>query len=171
MKRWNGKGASCIVAIAATAALCVGLAACSPQANAPKEDSVAADASSPAESNDTVVLGDLDRYDPEAGQKAEGGASLGFDEESNLQQEKTAGFSGGAVQSNLEPLGPGITDYGEDEPVGMYATTGEPKVVPHGSANGIDCLSCHATGEQQVPASHVNNSVANEQCTSCHVIE
>ena len=150
------------------AALAVGLAACAPTPEKQVEtDAVAEEA--PA-SNDTVVLGDLERYSPEAAQQHEEGASLGFDEESNLQQEKTAGFSGGAVTSNLEELPAGITGYSEGEPAGMNATTGEPTLVPHGSANGTDCLSCHATGEQQVPVSHEANGVTNENCTSCHVV-
>lgn len=157
------KLASCVVAVGTALVL----AACAPQ-GVNEAESTGGDAPT---SNDTVVLGDLDRYSPDVEQAAAEGASLGFDEESNLQQEKTAGFSGGAVVSNIEPLGPGIDDYAEEEPVGMYATTGEPTVVPHGSANGTECLSCHASGAQAVPSSHVANGIENDQCASCHVID
>lgn len=163
--RWLAAGAlaTCLVA---------GLAACAPASNdKDKGASTPETVAMAEESNDTVVFGDLDRYDPNQTQAHDVGESMGVDEETQLQQEKTAGFSGGAVVSNLEELPAGITGYSESEPAGMNATTGEPKVVPHGNGNGADCLSCHATGEQQVPDTHVANSIANEQCTSCHVVE
>jgi hypothetical protein len=48
------------------------------------------------------------------------------------------------------------------------AASGQPKAVPHGTTNGKDCLSCHKTGEQQIPSSHVVAKLQNEQCGSCH---
>ena len=105
--------------------------------------------------NDTVVLGELDRYDPVTEQAAEQGASLGFDEESNLQQEKTAGFTGNAVTSQVEPLPAGITGYAEAEPTGNKATTGEPPALV-------------LSGDLTMPANHAANGIAPTACFDCH---
>ena len=146
------------------------LAACAPSSKAESDGAAdqAADAQAQSVDNDTVVMGDLDRYDPATEQAAEEGASLAFDEESSMQQEKTAGFTGDAVTSQVEELPAGITGYSEQPPAGNDATTGEPGVVPHGDANGDNCLGCHSQGEQQVPQSHIDNGVENEDCTNCH---
>lgn len=153
--------------LAATMALAgiLSLCACSPQASSN-------DNAAQPTSNDTVVLGELDAYDPSVEHEAEEGTSLGFDEESQLQQEKTAGASGGAVQSNLDPLEPGCTAYSEGEStVGFKAATGEPATVPHSSSNGTECLSCHTEGEHKIPASHESAAIGNAQCVTCHEVD
>ncbi|MDD5806158.1 MAG: hypothetical protein PUD02_02310 [Eggerthellales bacterium] len=143
-------------------ALTAGLTACAPQ-------NTSEDASGQTStSNDTVVLGDLDHYQATDSQGHSTGESLGFDEESQLQQEKTAGFSGGAVVSNLEALSVGVDGYAEREPIGIYATTGEPRQIPHGEANGTECLSCHEEGDNPIPQSHIDNNLTNEDCMDCH---
>lgn len=144
-----------------TLALTVFIAGCAPK-DAQEEGT------SQKKTNDIVSVGDLDHYDPEAEQQHSAGASMGFDEESNLQQEKTAGFSGGAVVSNIEPLNPGIDAYADREPIGIDATTGEPAEIPHGNSNGSNCLSCHSDGDHAVPQNHLDNNLTNEDCTGCH---
>jgi hypothetical protein len=124
-------------------------------------------------SNDTVVIGDLNRYDPQEGGEAETGPSLGIDEETELQQEKTTGGAGGAVTStNIQPMDPGSTGYSDDpNPPGFVGTTGEPPAVPHGTTNGPECLSCHETGtggSVLISESHKANKVTNDLCASCH---
>lgn len=162
-----------IAGIVMVAALC----ACAPQTSGQDDTSVAAVAG--ADENDQVVMGALDTYSPEDEQQAGKGTSLGFDEESNLQQEKTAGASGGAITSNVEALGPGITAYSEGETPGFTASTGEPPEIDHGDGVGSDCLSCHdsadadgsaslISSDYQIPESHRSAAIGNDQCLSCH---
>jgi hypothetical protein len=112
----------------------------------------------------------MDRVDAAAESSHEVGEDIGFDEEAELQQEKMSGGAGGTVTStNIQPMDPGVTGYTDStNPEGFAATDGQPSAVPHGTTNGTECLSCHKTGEQQIPQSHVDAGITNGQCASCH---
>lgn len=120
--------------------------------------------------NDSVVQGTLDAYDPSKEADTTSGKAIEGSEEEELQQERIAGGSVGAVTSkNLEPL-TGITDGSEGEYVNSYGMNDQVPEMGHGD-NGSDCLSCHkaeGAGAQQ-PKSHIDSKLANEDCTSCHV--
>lgn len=124
------------------------------------------------ESNDTIVIGDLPRVSDVESEEEEGyenGESLGFDEESQLQQEKTAGFSGGSVVSvNVQPLEDGITAGTEGDVPGFTASTGLPPSVPHSIEGLTTCLGCHSEGDNAVPTNHTKNSLGDETCLNCH---
>jgi len=52
----------------------------------------------------------------------------------------------------------------------LAATTGVVPVIPHGDANGTDCLTCHAsvTSDNPLPQDHVDAQVTNDYCLNCH---
>jgi hypothetical protein len=77
-------------------------------------------------SNDTVITGDLNRFEATGVLEAETGPEIGFDEEAQLQQDKiTGGASGTLTSKNIQPMEPGITGYSDEAPPGFVATTGE----------------------------------------------
>jgi len=54
-------------------------------------------------------------------------------------------------------------------PATVPAASGVPKAIPHPIEGRADCLSCHASGAQAVPASHKGRT--NETCQSCHKMD
>lgn len=123
-------------------------------------------------SNDMVVRGEYTPYDPSVDAAVTGGAGIEGSEEEQLQQERIAGGAAGAVVSqNLEPL-EGVTDYSEGEYVPVYGIACDIPEVVHGEANGTACGSCHTADGSgsgtQVPASHVDQNLADSECTNCH---
>jgi hypothetical protein len=169
MNMWIRKRRSLVIStIILGCVLVLTTAACSP-----KESSTTDTAPEVPTSNDTVVIGELNRYEPQEATDAKTGPSLGIDEETELQQEKTTGGAGGAVTStNIQPMEPGSTAYSDDpNPPGFVGMTGEPPAVSHGTTNGTECLSCHESGTgDSVPVSesHKANKVTDDLCASCH---
>ena len=159
----NKTAATGVVALAV--ALAVSAVGCAPQAEeVGPSDGLA--------SNDMVVRGEYTPYDPAVDAAVTGGAGIEGSEEEQLQQERIAGGAAGAVVSqNLEPL-EGVTDYSEGEYVPVYGIACDIPEVVHGDANGTACGSCHtADGSGSgtpVPASHVDQNLADGECTNCH---
>lgn len=149
--------------IVCTLALSATLAGCAPQGAGEPAGNAA-----PA-TNDTAVEGEYKAFDPQVDAANTSGKAIEGSEEEELQQERIAGGSVGAVTSkDLEPL-EGITDYTEGDYVPNYGMVGEPPAMGHGN-NGSDCLSCHngsSTGAQQ-PSSHTGQNLSNEECATCH---
>ena len=138
------------VGLAVCAVALTGLVAgCAPQAQeAAPSDGLA--------SNDMVVRGEYTPYDPSVEAEVTGGAGIEGSEEEQLQQERIAGGAAGAVVSqNLEPL-EGVTDYSEGEYVPVYGIACD---IPDGSGSGT-----------QVPRSHADQNLADEECLTCHEI-
>jgi hypothetical protein len=161
MRRFTVKKGLLTLAVTIMAFALLWAVGCAPTSQASNEQSMG--------SNDTVVVGDLDRYSPGGASGAETGPAMDIDEEMQLQQDKITGGADGAITStNIVPLDPGITAYPEADPVGFVGRTGIPATVPHGTTNGTECLSCHSTGEQEIPQSHVLAKITNGQCASCH---
>ena len=162
-KMTKGKAAAAVCAMALAAA-CVG---CAPQAETPAP-------SDGVNSNDMVVRGEYTPYDPAAEAAVTGGEGIEGSEEEQLQQERIAGGAAGAVVSqNLEEL-TGITDYSEGEYVPVYGIACDIPEVVHGEANGTACTTCHTENGEgagtQVPASHVGQNLADEECVTCHTL-
>ena len=100
------------------------------------------------------------------------GAAIEGSEEEQLQQERIAGgAAGGVVSENLEPL-EGITDYSEGEYVPVYGIACDIPEVVHGETKGTACTTCHTADGQgagtQVPQSHADQNLADEDCLTCH---
>ncbi|MEC4294553.1 hypothetical protein [Adlercreutzia shanghongiae] len=165
MKGMKRKG---LAAILCASALTLGLAGCAPETQevAPS-DGLA--------SNDMVVRGEYTPYDPSVDAAAASGKAIEGSEEEQLQQERIAGGAVGAVQStNLEPL-EGITDFSEGDYVPVYGIACDIPEVVHGEANGTACTSCHTADGSgagtQVPASHVDQNLTDEECLTCHEMQ
>ena len=123
-------------------------------------------------SNDMVVKGEYPPYDPAAEAEVTAGAAIEGSEEEQLQQERIAGgAAGGVVSENLEPL-EGITDYSEGEYVPVYGIACDIPEVVHGETKGTACTTCHTADGQgagtQVPQSHADQNLADEDCLTCH---
>ncbi len=135
---------------------------------APQGASEAVSSGEPA-TNDTAVEGEYKPFDPTVEAENTSGKAIEGSEEEELQQERIAGGSVGAVTSqNLEPV-EGIVDPSEGAYVPNYGMVGEPPAMGHGN-NGSDCLSCHdgSSSAAQQPSSHAGQNLANEECASCH---
>lgn len=165
MKGMTGKG---LAAVLCVSALTLGLAGCAPEAReiAPS-DGLA--------SNDMVVRGEYTPYDPNVEAEATSGSAIEGSEEEQLQQERIAGGAAGAVVStNLEPL-EGITDYSEGEYVPTYGIACDIPEVVHGEANGTTCTGCHtadgSAAGTQVPQSHADQNLTDEECLTCHEMQ
>jgi hypothetical protein len=127
--------------------------------------------------NDNTVsqgqLGDLNHVQPSDNQSNSQGSSMGYDSDSQSQQDKTTGGAGGTVTStDAAQLDDDFVTGGSNTNVeGFTSSTGVPPAVDHGTANGTDCLSCHSTGSGGAPAipqDHIDAGVTNDQCASCH---
>lgn len=119
--------------------------------------------------NDTAVEGEYKPFDPAVEAENTSGKAIEGSEEEELQQERIAGGSVGAVTSqNLEPL-EGIVDASDGDYVPNFGMVGEPPAMGHGD-NGSDCLSCHdgSSSAAQQPSSHAGQNLANEECAVCH---
>ncbi|MEG0418505.1 hypothetical protein [Gordonibacter sp.] len=160
-KRLRSKALSIWVAALALA-MALALGACAPNSAAPEGDGAPA-------SNDSAEKGEYTKYDPAVEAEHTGGKAIEGSEEEELQQERIAGGSVGAVTSkNLEPL-VGITDSSAGDYVPTYGIDGQPPAMGHGD-NGSDCLSCHAPGKSGAgqPPSHEKAKLGNGDCMSCH---
>lgn len=152
---------ACVLALAAA---CVG---CAPQAEMPAP-------SDGVSSNDMVVRGEYTPYDPAAEAALTGGEGIEGSEEEKLQQERIAGGAvGGVVSQNLEEL-TGITDYSEGDYVPVYGIACDIPEVVHGETKGTACATCHTADGQgagtQVPQSHADQNLADEDCLTCHTL-
>jgi hypothetical protein len=138
---------------------------CAPQ----QSESVPADETS---SNDTAVKGEYDSYNPESEAEVTSGSAIEGSDEEQLQQERIAGgAAGGVVSQNLEPL-EGVTDYSTGEYTPIYGIAGDIPSVAHGDTKGTACTTCHTADESgvgtQIPASHVDQNLSDEDCLTCH---
>lgn len=144
-------------------ALSAALAGCAPQGAG--EDA----ANGAPVTNDTAVEGEYKPFDPAVEAENTSGKAIEGSEEEELQQERIAGGSVGAVTSqNLEPL-EGVVDASDGDYVPNFGMVGEPPAMGHGN-NGSDCLSCHdgSSSAAQQPSSHAGQNLANEECAACH---
>lgn len=135
---------------------------------APQDSGEDASNGAPA-TNDTAVEGEYKPFDPAVEAENTSGKAIEGSEEEELQQERIAGGSVGAVTSqNLEPL-EGIVDASDGDYVPNFGMVGEPPAMGHGD-NGSDCLSCHdgSSSAAQQPSSHAGQNLANEECAACH---
>lgn len=163
MKRTREYRAVRLGAVACGLVLAVAAAGCAPQGAGEPASSGA-----PA-TNDTAVEGEYQAFDPAVEAENMSGKAIEGSEEEELQQERIAGGSVGAVTSqNLEAL-EGVVDASEGDYVANYGMVGGPPAMGHGN-NGSDCLSCHdsASSGAQQPSSHAGQNLANEECVVCH---
>ena len=163
MKATREYRAARLGALACALVLALAAAGCAPQGAGEEA------ANNAPATNDTAVEGAYQAFDPAVEAEHTNGKAIEGSEEEELQQERIAGGSVGAVTSqNLEPL-EGIVDASDGDYVPNFGMVGEPPAMGHGN-NGSDCLSCHdgsGTAAQQ-PSSHAGQNLANEECAACH---
>lgn len=149
--------------------LVVALVGCAPQTNDTTEVQTQG-----TDSNDTTVRGEYATYDAEAvaaaasAAEASGSAIEGSGEE-ELQQERIAGGAVGArVSENLEPL-EGVVDGGSDEYIPVFGDRIQAPLMAHSDGN-LNCTSCHdgETSTVQMPKSHKQANLNNDDCRTCH---
>lgn len=157
-----------VLTVLCASVVILGAAGCAPQASEPAP-------TDGLNSNDMVVRGEYAPYDPSVEADFSGGKQIEGSEEEQLQQERSAGGAVGEVKSkNLEPL-EGIIDYSEGEYVPTYGIACDIPEVVHGEANGTTCTGCHtadgSAGGTQVPQSHADQNLTDEECLTCHEMQ